>query len=659
MTLTSTSPHRAGFTTLPDAGSPVPGPPRALHLGILGPLQARFGDRTLRIGGPRQRAVLATLLLAPDRVTPVDTLLDQVWGGQPPQTGRAQIRICVASLRQLFRNAGVRQDVIVTAAPGYQLVSEPHRVDSLEFGQAVDRAEAAHRAGDALGAVRLLRGALALWRGTALGGVNAPLAEVEAARLEEQRLLITERFMELRLRTGESGSLLTELGALVLANPLRERLRGHLMLAQHRSGHRMEALRTFREGRDLCVREMGLEPGNELQQLHQLILSDSPRLLPRGQDRDRIEVQRPAQLPSGIPAFAGREPELRALDSLFASRRAHGPVPIGLLVGRPGVGKSALAVHWAHRAADRFPDGVLYADLRENGAPVPVATVLRRFLHALGARPERIGHDHPENEVLYRSLLGDRRVLVVLDNVDAAPRLRSLLPGNGRCCAVLTARSWPRGLADTSPLRVSLGPLRPAESVAVLRGVLRDDRLADQRTAERLAELCDHHPLALHAAGARLADKPHWTVRQFETRLTDPGRRLAELSHGEDGLAARLDAVYRTLPPDTARAYRLLSTAGPGALDLPTATRLLGLGPLEAEEEIERLVDAQLLHPVRQDSHPEGAERPEDPEGAGDAGDAADPAPRYRYPELTRLHALQLRDAWPGQPTDTEAMHGR
>jgi DNA-binding SARP family transcriptional activator len=599
-------------------------PTVALEFRILGSLQVRAGGREVSVGGPRQRAVLATLLLAPGRVVSVDALMDQVWKGRPPPTGRAQIAICVAGLRKAFRAAGCERPVIVTAPPGYLLSLDGHRLDAAEFTRRAAAAqETARWPGREAEAADLLQEALAMWRGPALADVYAHSAEVEATRLGELRMQAVEARIALGLALGRHRDLVGELTGLVRADPLREQLRGHLMLALHRSGRRAEALKVFQEGRRICVEELGLEPGAGLCRLHESILRDADAVAaPTALASAGPARRRPAQLPSDVAAFVGRRAELAAMDGALTGRAAGGPVPVCFVTGGPGVGKSGLALHWARRAAASFPDGQLYADLREpdeNGAPVPVRAVLHRFLRALGVPPQGLPTDPHECGALYRSLLDDRRVLVVLDNAASYDRVHPLLPGGGRCGVVVTGSGALGELDGAGALRVRLGPLDPSDAAGLLALLVRDGRTADDPPATaRLADLCGRLPLTLRAAAARLAAKPHWQVPDLVARLADPARRLPELGRGDGSLRARLDSVVRSLEPAHRRAVGCLGVAGPPEFDASTGAALLGVDVPSAEDVLEQLVDAQLLQVAGRD-------------GGGRL--------RYRFEELIRLHA--------------------
>lgn len=616
------------MTTHDHAGPQAAG----LEFRVLGSLQVRAGGRELSVGGPRQRAVLATLLLSPGRVVSVDALMEQVWNGRPPTTGRAQIAICVAGLRKVFRAAGCEQPVIVTAPPGYLLSLDGHRLDAAEFTR---RAAAAHetalRPGCEAEAAGLLQEALAMWRGPALADVYAHSAEVEAARLAELRMQAVEQHTALRLALGRHRDLVGELTGLVAADPLREQLRGYLMLALHRCGRRSEALKVFQEGRRVCVEELGLEPGAGLQELHEAILRDSAAVAAPGSAAAPAPRRVPAQLPSDVTAFVGRQPELAAMDGALAGRAGSGPVPVCFVTGGPGVGKSGLALHWARRAASSFPDGQLYADLREpgeDGEPVQARVVLHRFLRALGVPQQAIPADPQECGALYRSALDGRRVLVVLDNAASYPQIRPLLPGSGHCGVVVTGSGVLGELDGGGALRIRLGPLGPCDAAGLLALLVRDGRATeDPHATDRLAELCGRLPLTLRAAAARLVAKPHWRLADLVARLADPARRLPELGRGDGSLSARLDSAVHALAPADRRAFGRLGAAGPPEFDARQGAVLLGVDVPVAEDVLEQLVDAQLLQVAGRD-------------GTGRL--------RYRFEELLRLHA-----------TGQVAVHGR
>ncbi|MDX3401630.1 MULTISPECIES: AfsR/SARP family transcriptional regulator [Streptomyces] len=593
-------------------------PTAGLEFGVLGPLEVHMNGRGLTVGGPRQRAVLSALLLSANQVVSFDSLIEEVWNGRPPSTARTQVAICIATLRKIFRTAGWEQETIITATPGYMLSLAGHSLDSLRFEQLVSRATELTADERPAPAAEALRQALALWRGPALGGVHAPFAETEAARLDEQRMLAVEQHMALRLQLGEHQSVLGELQALVGACPLRDRLRYYLMLAQYRSGRRAEALTTFRDGMRYSIEEIGLELGTDLQSLHDSILRDEfPQLGVLGIAAARKDRQQtvPSQLPESDAYFIGRSREQWLMDDVLLDGSAQNPPAIAYLTGSPGIGKTSLAVNWAHRAAHRFPDGQLFADLREGGP----LEVLHQFLRQLGDEGP-LPAEPAEAAERYRGLLEGRRVLIVLDHASSYAQVRHLLPTSGGCCVLITGRANLDELMQKyRTFRLRVAPLSDDEARETLAGVLRDSRAQDVPEAtSRLAALCGHSPLALRAAAARLLTKTHWRVLDLVCRLERSGDRLAALSIGEDSLRARLDRSMRELDPRVAFAYRELSRLGDADFDSEQAAQVLGTDLLEAEDLIETLVDAQLLEAV---------------------GRSRWGGMRFKWQELVRLHA--------------------
>ncbi|MFE0790552.1 BTAD domain-containing putative transcriptional regulator [Streptomyces mutabilis] len=600
-------------------------PAVGLEFGVLGPLEVSMNGRGLTVGGPRQRAVLSALLLSFNQVVSFDALIEKVWNGRPPSTARTQVAICIATLRKIFRTAGLDRETIITATPGYMLSLTGHSLDSLRFEQLVDRATELTAENRPAPAADALRQALALWRGPALGGVYAPFAETEAARLDEQRMLAVEQLTALRLQLGEHQAVLGELQALVGACPLRDRLRYYLMLAQYRSGRRAEALTTFRDGMRHSIEEIGLELGTDLQALHDSILRDEfPQLDVPGitmQQRDRQQTV-PSQLPESDAYFIGRSREQWLMDDVLLDGSAQNPSPIAYITGSPGIGKTSLAVNWAHRAAHRFPDGQLFADLREGDT----LGVLHQFLRQLGAEGP-LPAEPADAAERYRGMLEGRRVLIVLDHASSYTQVRHLLPTSGGCCVLITGRANLDELMQKyRALRLRVAPLSDDESRETLTSVLRDARAEESPEAtSRLAALCGHTPLALRAAAARLLTKTHWRVLDLVRRLERSGDRLAELSIGDDSLRARLDRSMRELDPRVAYAYRELSRLDDTDFDAAQAAQVLGTDLLEAEDLIETLVDAQLLEAV----------------GRGGAWGEM----RYRWQELVRLHAFHCLTA--------------
>lgn len=575
-----------------------------LEFRILGPLELYADQQAVPIAGARQRTVLAMLVTAAGRVVPVDTLVEAVWNGHPPATGRTQVAICVAGLRKTLRAVGGREEVLQTCSPGYSLAVPGDRVDAEAFSSAVERARSLAQQHRTERAVETLREALALWRGPALANIRSALVQSVAARLEEERLSAYEQYIALRLELGQHRALIGELTDLVHQHPTWEQARAYLMLAFYRCGRRAEALEVFREARESTIIHLGLEPGPVLTQMHLSVLRDDPSLVvPAGPVVFGTSEVVPAQLPADEPGFVGRDEELAALDEeLLGDRTRNRPMRWGQLTGAVGVGKSALAVHWAHRVAAEFPDGQLFMDLRgydQRRDPVAPANVLDDFIRALGRQVDQLPDSIDARVAYYHSLLADRRILIVLDNARSFAQVQPLLPGTGTCRVVVTARE---PLAGPAALRLRLAPLAPPQARSLLRLAVGDGRIDQEPGAtSRLVEVCEGLPLALRAAAARLAAKPHWSVTELVRRLEDRERRLDELERGAPGVATGLELTYRTLPPPAATMFRRLALLRPPAVPACVAAGLLGVGPDEAEEVLEQLVDAQLVEAVGRD----------------------------------------------------------
>ncbi|MFB7452743.1 BTAD domain-containing putative transcriptional regulator [Streptomyces sp. NPDC056194] len=645
----------------------------SIRFGLLGTLRLTCGDREIRLGGARQRAVLALLMLRHGRTVSVDELAETVWDGSPPPTARTQISICVAQLRKLFREAGVEGEAIVTSHPGYRLDTEGHGLDLVDFLSLTGHASALAGSGRTAEAADAYRRALALWRGPALDGLTGYALEQEACWLEEQRLTALDGHAELRLALGRHQELTAELAALVREHPLRERTRYSLMLAQYRSGRRADALETFRTGHQLSIDELGLEPGTALRELHNAVLcedpaiaapptvsepvaavapvapavpvapvtaeepegrpetspADSPGEAPTPADRRPAPALAPSDLPPNIPSFTGRTAETEVLDALLDGRPDGEPPRVALVTGVAGIGKTALAVHWSHRAAASFPDGCLHVDL--GSAPAAPGEVLGRLLRSLGATGDRLPDDEVSRISLYRRLLRGRRVLVVLDDASSFAQVAPLLPANGGCCVVVTSReSMEELVLRHGAVRVPLGVLDRADSTALLDRIVTGGRTAASRAqTARLAELCDGLPLALCIAAARLATRPHWTVRRLADRLADEHRRLDELSLGGSRVRASFELSHGCLSPRLASVYRRLSL-----LDVPdvpawAVAALLDCPVETAEQYLDELTDAHLLEV---------------------SGPDATGQYRYRFQSLLRLYARERAQEDPDRP---------
>jgi DNA-binding SARP family transcriptional activator/tetratricopeptide (TPR) repeat protein len=627
--------------------------PLAFH--VLGPLQVTRAGAPVTLGGPRERVLLAALLVEYGRVISVDGLAQALWGDHPPATARHQVAIGISRLRKAFAAAGAGPGVIATCTPGYRVADG--WLDTRCFEERARQAHDALAAGDREEAARLLRAGLSLWRGPALSGIDRPFAEIEAARLEERRLMATEEHIGLELDLGRHEELVGDLLALVRAHPLRERLLGLLMLALHRAGRRAEALAVYQDGRRQLVETLGVEPGPQLRAVHQALLRDEPAWdharPPRRSGDPATERDQaghvppvPAQLPPDVRGFTGRRAELDALDELAAvpGGAANGagerPLPIGIIAGVAGVGKTGLALHWGHRARHRFPDGQLYADLRGYDAhqePLPPAAVLDGFLRALGVPGDQVPGGLDDRAALFRSVLHGRQMLIVLDNARTPEQVRPLLPGSSSCLVLVSSRDRLDDLIAREGARLyALDVLGQTDAGDLLSCMAGDHRI-EPATADRIATLCDRLPLAVRIAAARLAIHPHHTPADLADRLADEQRRLAELSQAHRGVRASFALSYRALPARAARLFRLLGLLDAADAAAWTAAALLGGPEQEAEDLLDQLVRAGLLEVAGRDR----------------AGQI-----RYRLHDLMRLYARE-RGLAADSSADRDAAAGR
>jgi len=575
---------------------------------LLGPLAViGFDQRNFRIPRGRQQTVLSALLLCANRVVSIDHLIDAVWDDDPPPTARTQVHICVSALRASLAKAG-HEGVIVTREPGYLLRVPGGQVDAQLFAELMAEAEELSHRDHTADALQYVQRALALWRGPALSGTSSPRLQAKAAQLNEDRLAAMETCAELRLQLGRHHQLIGELSALVDEHPLRERARGQLMVALFRSGRQAEALETYRKGRRLLIEQLGLEPGEELRRLEAAILAGDPAL--RG-DRPasprRPEPSAPSglvaphQLPTDIGDFTGREEHIGEVTRLLADDGDHRATRVVVLAGKPGAGKSALAVHLAHRLADRFPDGQLYCDLGGTRAgPAPAVDVLGRFLRALGIPGTSIPGSTEERAEMFRHLLASRRVLVVLDDAAAEAQIRPLLPGSGTCAVLVTSRTRLTGLAGARMLDVDV--FEHGEALGMLAKAIGEERVAAEgAAADALVRLVGFLPLALRIVAARLAARAHWSLAWMVERLSDEHRRLDELAHGELVVRSSLALTYDGLSDEARLLLRLLSALDETTFSPWVAAALLDTDLHRAAELLETLVDAQMLESAAMD----------------------------------------------------------
>jgi len=554
---------------------------------LLGPLEIRIADTPVRLGGTRQRIVLAVLLLEAGKLIPTERLAHAVWDNSPPSTARAQIQISISKLRTFLARLGM-PDAITTRHPGYQLRVPEDDVDAFWFRRLVAAGRRAARRQQLASAADRYREALELWRGEAVASLPSRLVQAAVLGLEEERLAATGEWVELELALGRHRDIIGELRRLVTTHPARERFHAQLMLALARDGRQAEALAAYQDARRMLVEEHGLDPSRSLQEVERAILAGQPAAAcVRALDP---MPGAPRQLPLRAKGFVGRSAVQHELRQAVAA--ADG-APL-VVTGAAGVGKTTLAVEVGYGVSEQFPDGALFADMRRSdNQPVSPEQVLDYCLRALGVPPAAVP-DEPRNLAgLYRSCLADLRVLIILDDAVSGRQVEPLLPGGPGTAVLVTSRSALPGLPNAR--RFELAALRPATSRRLLSQVVGADRLAaEPEAAASVAELCGHLPLALQIVAAKLATRPHWPIARMASRLSDEGRRLDELSLDGAGFRASVAVSLDALRPPARRLLLLLGSLSATHFASWVTGPLLDIDPHDGADVLDELVDARL-----------------------------------------------------------------
>jgi DNA-binding SARP family transcriptional activator len=586
---------------------------------ILGPLEAYADGQRLALGGPQQRALLAALLLNSGRVVSTDRLVECLWGEQPPPAARSLLQGCVAGLRRALEGGPSPDRRLITRAPGYLLEIRDDELDVDRFERLV--AAATRDAGDRSRAAwersaALLGEALSLWRGPVLDGVAVEACQADVARLAERHLAVLEQRIDADLRVGRYAGLVGELESLVREHPLRERIWAQLIVALYGADRQADALARYQRLRRTLVDQLGVEPGATLRHLHGAILAgrDPDEIYPLDGDGTPAPdpapshpparaVTAPAQLPAAVAAFAGRGRELAYLDRLLTGNVATPTaVVVSAVSGTAGVGKTALAVHWAHRVAERFPDGQLYVNLRGFDPcrpPMEPVEAVRGFLDAFGVPNQRIPLDLDAQTGLYRSLLAGKRVLVVLDNARSAEQVRPLLPGAPGCLTIVTSRNQLTPLVATDGARpLALGLLTEGQARDLLTLRLGRNRTAAEPDAvTEIIARCARLPLALAIAAARAETSTGRRLTTLAEQLRDTAGALDTLDAGDPATDVRavFSWSYHALGPEAARMFRLLGLHPGPDFTAAAAASLAGVPSRQASLLLIELVRAHLL----------------------------------------------------------------
>ncbi|MFC5060279.1 AfsR/SARP family transcriptional regulator [Saccharothrix xinjiangensis] len=579
---------------------------------MLGPVEAWDGDRRVDVGHARQQCVLAALLVDVNRVVSVDQLLDRVWGQDVPSRGKGNLHSYMSRLRTAL--AGLRDVVIVHRSGGWVVEVDPDRVDLHRFRGLLALARSNPDPGDGLAAVE---GALALWRGEAFTGLSTPWAEAARETLAAERWTAELERTDLALALDRHDALLPELAARTRQHPLDERLAAQYVLALARSGRQAAALSHYQQVRARLADELGADPGLPLRDLHQRLLAADPAV-PAGRSAKPAKPAKPAagtagttagtttgtsgaprQLPAPPRSFIGRADELDALTAALDDVPA-GAVVISAIGGSGGIGKTWLALHWAHRHADRFPDGQLFVDLRgfsPDGEPMPASVAVRGFLDALGVDPGRVPTDPDAQSALLRGTVVDKRILMVLDNAADTNQVVPLLPGGDSCTVLVTSRSRLPGLMTAHGARhLNLDVLTDEEARVLLARRLGAARVAAEASAvDELVGFCKGFPLALGVIAARAHTHADLPLATFAAELRDLGLDALADSDPAASLPAVLSWSHRALTAEQQVVLGLLATAPGPDIGLPAAAALTGLSAVRVGRALRGLEQASLL----------------------------------------------------------------
>ncbi|MFG1607769.1 BTAD domain-containing putative transcriptional regulator [Actinoplanes sp. NPDC049265] len=556
---------------------------------LLGPVEIWADGRSVELGPPQRRHTLAALAVDAGRPVAIETLITRVWDDPPPTATRV-LQVHITHLRRVLASAAGAPPVrLLRRSSGYVLDIAPERVDAHRFADHVRRA----RDADPVTALELLRTARGWWRGEPLDGLTGRWVERTRDAYGERYLAATVAWGRAELRAGRPLAVLGPLTELAVDHPLTEPLADVVIRAYAAADRPADALAYYAEFRRRLADELGADPSATLRELHQAMLRGEPVAPPDGAEVPSAVV--PAQLPADVPGFAGRNLALHTLDNLLAETA----MAVAVVSGTPGVGKTALAVHWSHAVRSRFPDGQIYVNLRgfdPTGQVVSPQEALRGLLDALGVAPERVPATLDAQAGLYRSVVAGRRLLMVLDNARDVEQVRPLLPGTATVVVVVTSRAHLTGLLADGASHVPLGLLSRVEAEELLTNRLGPGVVAQRDALDQVITACARLPLALSIAVARTR-QTDFPLSALAAELGEAGDRLTALEVGDPAgdVRAVLSWSYAALSEPAAQLFRLFGLAVGPDIDVPALTGLAGRSERDLRAPLRELTRASLV----------------------------------------------------------------
>ena len=569
---------------------------------ILGPVELNVNGQPYSFGSPKERCVLAILLYELGQPVATESLIDRVWGENLPESPRASLYSYLSRLRKSLKQVTGSDGASLKGRSGYYTLDVAQgAVDLYRFRTLRAQARAIGDSGDDEHAVELLHDAEKLWRGTPFAGLTGAWVERVRLGLEEERFAAALDRIKVELRLGRHADLVGEISELVAQHPFNQTLVEYLMIALYRCGRQADALEAYRHTRARFSEELGSEPGPSLRKLHQRILNEDPELAVEPPTRTRAQNTPPNSLPGDNPSFTGRTADLDKLFGFIDSGPARTSVTVVAISGMAGVGKSALAIHAAHRLSDRYPHQ-FYLNLHTHDPieqPVDAASGLGILLRTLGVPPERIPATVEERATLWRTQLASRRALIVLDDARDPEQIRPLLPGAAGCVVLITCRR--RMIELPGMFWLPLDVMRADEATSLFRQVVGTERASDATAISQVVRMCRYLPLAIHLAGSKFRSHPAWSISDLVARLTRSQHRVGGMQAEEWGIAASLDLSYRYLTRRQQRLLRQLALHPGAEFSAYLAAAAIGDDSLAATE---HALDALLNHHLLEEPEP-------------------------------------------------------